>query len=62
MRNECSNKEKEKKEKENAKKISKVTMENGWKSPKEFLDEFCFIVIDKEEEIDKDLQVTFEDI
>lgn len=29
MRNECSNKEKEKKEKENAKKISKVTMENG---------------------------------
>lgn len=32
------------------------------KSSKEFLDEFCFIVIHKEEEIDEDLQVTFEDI
>lgn len=48
--------------KEKGKKILKVTIESDDEdSLDEFLEEFCFIANDEEEEIDEELQATFKD-
>lgn len=69
MRNESLNKEKEeekkrkrekRKRKENHKKILKPTMESiDEENLEEFLNEFCFISNDDDEEIGEELQTTF---